>query len=95
MTRKQKFIEHVAGAAGNIRPVVKGTRTRVSAIAQLHEQLQHETPAERIQYALPHLSIEEIEAALEYWRMHPEEIAEDIARDEAAFAAFIEMTSQH
>ena len=91
MTRKQKFIEHTAGAAGHTRPVIKGTRTRVSAIAQLYEQLEQESPAERIQRALPYLEIEQIEAAIEYWRSHPEEIATDIERDNAAYE---ELTSR-
>jgi uncharacterized protein (DUF433 family) len=85
MSKKQKLIEHRAGASGYTRPVIKGTRTRVSAIAQLYEQLERESPAQRIQRALPYLEIDQIEEAIEYWRSHPEEIAEDIERDNAAY----------
>jgi uncharacterized protein (DUF433 family) len=84
MSRRDDLIEQTEGAAHDKHPVIKGTRTRVSAIAQLYEQLERETPAQRIQRALPHLSIPEIEAALEYWRTYPEEIAADIEADEAA-----------
>ena len=83
MSKKQKLIEHVAGASGEKMPRVKGTRVRVSDIAVRYQQLEHETPAERIQYSFPHLDIEEIEAAIEYWRSHPDEIAAEIAAEEA------------
>jgi uncharacterized protein (DUF433 family) len=85
MSKKDKLIERRAGAAGYVRPVIKGTRTRVSAIAQLYEQMERESPAQRIQRALPYLEIEQIEAAIEYWRGHPEEIEADIERDNAAY----------
>ena len=85
MSKKEKLIEHMTGASGYMRPVIKGTRTRVSAIAQLYALMERESPAERIQRALPYLETEQIEAAIEYWRSHPDEIAADIARDEAAY----------
>jgi uncharacterized protein (DUF433 family) len=64
-------------------PRIKGSRIRVSDIAFHYMQLEHETPAQRIQSVYPFLSIEEIEAAIEYWRDHPGEIAEEMASDEA------------
>jgi uncharacterized protein (DUF433 family) len=91
MAKKHELIDHRAGAAGYVRPMIKGTRTRVSAVAQLYELLQRETPAERIRRALPYLEIEQIEAAIEYWRNHPEEIEADIERDNAAYE---ELTSR-
>jgi len=45
-----------------------------------------ELVAERIQQGLPHLTVEQIQAALDYWREHPEEIANEIAEDDAALA---------
>jgi uncharacterized protein (DUF433 family) len=85
MAKTNKYIDHWAGAGGISMPHVKGTRTRVSTIVARYQQLHDETPAQRIQYSYPHLSIEEIEAALEYWRSHQDEIAAEIAADEAAF----------
>jgi uncharacterized protein (DUF433 family) len=82
--KKRKLIERVAGYSGHVRPVIKGTRIRVSDIAQEYQALEQETPAERIQRCFPHLDLEQIEAAIEYWRDHPEEIDADIENDEAA-----------
>ena len=86
--KKRELIEHRAGFAGYVRPYIKGSRIRVSDIARQYELLHQETPAERIQHAFPHLEIEQIEAAIDYWRTHPEEIAADIENDEAAFREF-------
>ena len=83
--KKPELIERVAGYSGYVRPVIKGTRIRVSDIAQEYQLLEQETLAERIQHSFPHLDIEQIEAAIEYWRGHPEEIAADIENDQAAY----------
>ena len=85
MAKKHELIEHTAGFSGIPMPRIKGTRIRVSDIAYHYMQLAQETPAERIQYADPHLSIEEIEAAIAYWQEHPAEIAEEMASDEALY----------
>ena len=66
-------------------PVIKATRIRISDIARLSRILELETLAERIQRALPSLSIDQIEAALAYWRDHPSEVEQEIERDETLY----------
>jgi uncharacterized protein (DUF433 family) len=84
MSRKQQLIEHTAGASGVAMPRIKGSRIRVSDIAFHYMQMESETPAERIQRVYPNLSIEQIEAAIEYWQSHPQEIAEEMAAERDA-----------
>jgi uncharacterized protein (DUF433 family) len=76
------LIEH-RSSAGRSSPVIKGTRVRVAEIAQLYRLLSEEVVAERIQKALPHLTMEQIQAALAYWRNHPDEVQSEIETDEA------------
>jgi len=83
MAKKQKLIEHVAGASGIAMPRIKDTRIRVSDIAFHYMEFQQATAAEWIQRVYPQLSIEEIEAAITYWQEHPDEIAAEMASDEA------------
>jgi uncharacterized protein (DUF433 family) len=59
---------------------ITGTRVRVLDIAELHDLLSKESIDERIQRALPHLTLEQIQAALAYWREHREEITAEIAK---------------
>jgi uncharacterized protein (DUF433 family) len=85
MAKKHELIEHTAGFSGIAMPRIKGTRIRVSNIAFHYMEFEQATPADWIQRVYPQLSIEEIEAAIDYWREHPEEIAEEMASDEALF----------
>ena len=85
MARKQKLIEHTAGASGIAMPRIKGTRIRVSDIAFHYKEFEQATPAEWIQRVYPQLSIEEIEAAIAYWQEHPDEIGDEMASEEALF----------
>ena len=59
-------------------PVVAGANTKVVEIVS-HWKAYDETP-EEITASLPHLGIEQVEAALEYYRAHEEEIDADIER---------------
>src|SRR6266699_3716422 len=57
------------------------SRIRVSDIAQRYELIQQQSIAELIQDTLPSLSVEQINAALEYWRTHEKEIQAEIEAD--------------
>ena len=56
-------------------PVIKGTRTPVRTIIQY---MRMGCEVEKILEHLPHLSVEQIHAALEYYRKHKVEIDRDI-----------------
>lgn len=83
MPKKHELIEHPPEPDGVPMPRIKGSRIRVSDIVGRYQQLEHETPEERIRYSYPFLTLEEIRAALDYWRAHPDEIAAEMASDEA------------
>jgi uncharacterized protein (DUF433 family) len=85
MARTNKYIDHWAGASGIPMPRIKGTRIRVSDIVLHYREFEQATPAEWIQRVYPQLSVEEIDAAIAYWQEHPDEIAEEMASDEALF----------
>lgn len=73
-------ITTVPGVQGG-EPVVRGTRTPVRTIAVLY----HETyPGDReeVRKALPHLTSDEIDAALAYYALHRHEIDALIAEHE-------------
>jgi uncharacterized protein (DUF433 family) len=82
-SKTEKIIQHRKGTAGT-SAFVGSSRVRVSDIAQLYETLRLEFVAARIQEEIPHLSESEIVAALRYWQGHPDEIAQEIERDEEA-----------
>jgi uncharacterized protein (DUF433 family) len=59
-------------------PVIAGTNTKVVEVVG-HWRASDETAAE-LAADLPHLTVEQIAVALEYYRTHQEEIDEDIER---------------
>ena len=71
--------------AGGTSAYIRGTRVRVSDIASLVLILRDETMEERINRALPHLTPEQIDAALAYWNSHSDEIEAQIEEEEALF----------
>jgi uncharacterized protein (DUF433 family) len=77
-----EHIEHRKGAAGIAMAYVGRSRVRVSDIARQYEVLLDELMTKNIQESYPHLTEEEIFAAIRYWRDHPDEISEEIERDE-------------
>ena len=79
MTRNE--IELRTGPGGQ-SAFIAGTRVRVSDIARLHDVLQTEMIAERIQAALPHLTLPQITAALGYWRANKARIVQEIEEEE-------------
>lgn len=52
-------------------PIIQGTRITVRDIVEYQEIYQSK---ERVLKALPHLTLEDIEAALDYYRQHRQEI---------------------
>jgi uncharacterized protein (DUF433 family) len=77
----EESIEVRAGRGGK-SAYVKGTRTRVSDIVRLYDIMKEELIIERICRALPHLTEEQVRAALDYGRYDPsvkDEILEERA----------------
>ena len=68
---------------GGTSPAVAGTRIRVAHIAEMYRQLQDEATIGAILRELRHLTAEQVEAAIEYWRAHPEEIQAELDADAA------------
>jgi uncharacterized protein (DUF433 family) len=75
------LIEHREGARGKTAYIGE-TRVRVSDIARIYETLQLEFITERILEAIPHLTEEQVVAALRYWQANREEINRELVRDE-------------
>ena len=73
-------------------PVIKGTRTPVRTIIQY---MRMGCEVEEILEHLPHLSVEQIHAALEYYREHKVEIDKDIElnNDEAFWKIWLASSS--
>ena len=82
----EEAIEHRRGAVGKSAYLGK-TRVRVSDVARLYETVLMESVTGRILEAIPHLTEEQVLAALRYWKAHPEEIEAEIKRDEAALTS--------
>lgn len=77
-----EYIEQIPGVVGGY-PVIAGTRTPVRTIVTLYCET-YPGDIDRIVESLPHLSREQVEAALEYYRDQPDVIDEDIARQRRA-----------
>jgi uncharacterized protein (DUF433 family) len=78
----KKYIETRMATAGPA-VFVTGSRIRVADIARLYRMLESQPIAERIHESLPTLTPEEIEAAIEYWHAHEEEIESFIEEEDA------------
>lgn len=85
--QRTKFITQIPGVVGGY-PIIVGTRTPVRTIVELYYEI-YPGDMDEVLDALQHLSREEIEAALEYYRDYPDLVDEDIARQKAALEAFI------
>jgi uncharacterized protein (DUF433 family) len=81
------YIERVEGVQGG-EPVVCGTRTPVSTIAILFH-VTYPNDIDEVRRALPHLTAEQIDAALAYYQAHRDEIDADIQRHEQALRDFL------
>jgi len=75
-------IEIRQGAGGKSAFVGK-SRIRVADIAQMYPIILDELIVERMQRAYPSLTVDQIYAALEYWRVHKKEIDSLIQEEQA------------
>lgn len=85
--QRTQMITQVPGVMGGY-PIIAETRTPVRAIVELYYDI-YPGNIDEVQDALQHLSREEVEAALEYYKDYPDLVDEDIARQKAALEAFI------
>lgn len=80
------YVHRVPGVQGGY-PVVKGTRTPVRSVVTYYFHLYNRNLHE-VQRALPHLTPNQIRAALSYYRRNRSIVDEDIRRQASAAAAF-------
>jgi len=74
-----QYIEYQEGVCGGY-PIVQGTRTPVRAIIEASRLLS----VEQILQSMPHLTRQQIEAALVYYIHEPQWVDEDIRSNAAA-----------
>ncbi|MBI3291194.1 MAG: DUF433 domain-containing protein [Elusimicrobia bacterium] len=72
------FIGSTPGICGGA-PIILGTRLAVHQIIEQHEAFHREK--ERLLKAYPHMTVQQLDAAIEYYRGHREEI-EDLIEEE-------------
>lgn len=82
-----ELIEMTPGVQGGY-PVIAGTRTPVRTIVGMYYG-PYDQDIEAIQQGLPHLSVEQIEAAIAYYEQSPDLVDEDIERQRIASEAFL------
>jgi uncharacterized protein (DUF433 family) len=75
-------IEIREGAGGKSAYVGK-SRIRVADVAQMYPIILDELIVQRMQRAYPSLTADQIQAALDYWRTHKDEIDSLIAEEQA------------
>ena len=81
------YVEETPGVGGGY-PQVRGTRTPVRSIVNLWRQTND---LEQVAAMLPHLTREQVQGALEYYREFPDRVDEDIERNKRAW---VELTGQ-
>jgi uncharacterized protein (DUF433 family) len=77
-------IECQAGVCGGY-PIIKGTRTPVRAIIELSRVLN----VDQILHSMPHLTREQIEAAMAYYIHEPKLVDDDIRSNEAVLRELV------
>jgi uncharacterized protein (DUF433 family) len=80
--KADRFVEESPGVGGGY-PQVRGTRTPVRVIVNLFRQTND---LERTAALLPHLTVAEIQGALDYYAKRPGRVDEDIERNARAWA---------
>lgn len=85
-TKATEMIECTPGVQGGY-PCVAGTRTPVRTIV-IHYQENYPGDLDEVHRALPHLTREQVQAALDYYAETPELVDEDIERQRQAYLDF-------
>jgi uncharacterized protein (DUF433 family) len=73
-----RYVNEVPGVNGGY-PVIRGTRMPVRTIVFFFRELGD---AQRVQEVYYHLTLEQIQGALDYYAAHPERVDEDIERND-------------
>lgn len=76
------YIVTIPGVQGG-SPVVRGSRTPVRTVATFYH-VTYDRDLDEVRTALPHLTSEQIQAALAYYEDHRAEVDADIARHRQA-----------
>jgi uncharacterized protein (DUF433 family) len=80
--RDVPIVEETPGVGGGY-PQVRGTRTPVRCIVETFRQTDD---FDQTAAMFPHLSRQQVRAALDYYILHPARIEEDILRNKQALA---------
>ncbi len=67
--------------------VIDGTRTRVANVVRYYHRCAREMTIERVVQALPHLTPEQVEAALDFYERNRDLVDEEIRREEELAAS--------
>ena len=87
MTKQHPMITCTPGVQGGY-PCIKGTRTPVRTIVELYRDI-YPGDLDEVLRALPHLTREQVDAALHYYKECPELVDEDIRTNEEAIKRII------
>ena len=80
MSSDKSRIAYEPSATGP-RAMISGTRASVADIAQIYQVKLDELLIDLIAKSLPHLSHEQVGAALDHWRQNPDEIEDQIGKE--------------
>jgi uncharacterized protein (DUF433 family) len=83
------FVEEVPGVWGGY-PVIRNTRIGVSALVELQRQ---GATVEELAELYPHVGVDAIRGALDYYRRHPARVDADLERQERAWTEYVERTT--
>jgi uncharacterized protein (DUF433 family) len=87
MTTQRPMITCTPGVQGGY-PCIKGIRTPVRTIVELYRDI-YPGDFDEIMRALPHLTREQVDAAMRYYKECPELVDEDIRTNEMAIKKII------
>jgi uncharacterized protein (DUF433 family) len=75
-TQNHPYVSETPGVCGGY-PVVRGTRTPVRLLVEAYRQVH---TIEATQAAFPHLTLEQVRGALDYYDAHPSRVDADFER---------------
>jgi len=88
---KENHIEKRKRTSGSEAAYVGASRIRVSDVVLAYELALDELVLKRVHQTYPTLTLDEVEAAIRYWRANREEILREIVEDAEAFARFVDI----